>query len=89
MKSKTAWNQVQQGNAHVSDGQEGFWSEFPAGTSAQAVLDEYMSTADYTGATGTFTVTARISGNLASVDVGPGGVKSSSPPTSTTPCTTA
>jgi hypothetical protein len=67
------WNQTRHGNAHVSDGQEGFWASFPKGTSAQAVLDEYMSTADYTGATGTFTVEAEIEGRLASVRVGPGG----------------
>lgn len=67
------WNQVQDGNAHVSDGAEGFWAEFPAGTTAQAVLDDYMSTADYSGATGTFRVTAEIDGALASVRVGPGG----------------
>lgn len=25
----TKWNQVQQGNAWVTDGAEGFWAEFP------------------------------------------------------------
>ena len=68
------WNQVQRGNAHVTDGAEGFWADFPPGTSAQAVLDAYLATADYSAATGSFTVTAEIDGNVASVRVGPGGV---------------
>lgn len=67
------WNQTKQGNAHVSDGAEGFWATFPDGTSARQVLDEYMSTADYSGATGMFTVTAEINGELCSCRVGPGG----------------
>ena len=67
------WNQTRDGNAHVSDGAEGFWSHFPAGTTAQAVLDEYMATADYSAATGTFAVWAEIDGDTASVRVGPGG----------------
>jgi len=67
------WNQVKDGNAHVSDGAEGFWATFPAGTSAQTVLDEYMSTADYSAATAKFSVTAEIEGNTASCTVGPGG----------------
>lgn len=70
---RVKWNQQQQGNAHVSDGQEGYWATFPRGTSAQRVLDVYMATADYSGATGTFTVTAEIEGRMASVRVGPGG----------------
>jgi hypothetical protein len=69
----TAWNQTQQGNAHVEDGAEGFWASFPEGTTAQAVLDEYMSTADYSGATGSFVVRAEIGGATASVRIGPGG----------------
>lgn len=67
------WNEIGQGNAHVSDGCMGFWAEFPAGTSAREVLAEYMLTANYTGATGTFVVRAEIDGDLASVRVGPGG----------------
>jgi len=67
------WNQIKDGNARVSDGAEGYWASFPAGTSARTVLDEYLSTADYSGATGTFTVRAEIDGDLASVVVGPGG----------------
>lgn len=67
------WNQVRRGNAWVTDGAEGFWAQFPAGTSAQEVLDEYLATADYSGATSTFTVRAEIAGNVASVRVGPGG----------------
>jgi len=70
---RVKWNQQQEGNAHVSDGQEGYWATFPRGTSAQRVLDTYMATADYSGATGTFTVTATIDGDMASVRVGPGG----------------
>ena len=70
----TKWNQVKVGNAHVSDGAEGFWAEFPAGTSAKTVLDDYMSTADYSGTTSHFLVTAEINGNLADVVVGPGGI---------------
>jgi len=68
-----SWNQSGSGNAHVGDGQEGFWAKFPAGTSAQAVLDTYLSTADYTGSTKAFRVTAGIGGDLASVRVEPGG----------------
>jgi hypothetical protein len=68
------WNQAQRGNAHVSDGAEGFWADFPPGTSAQKVLDTYMATADYSGATGPFVVRAEIDGDVASVRVGPGGV---------------
>ena len=67
------WNEVCEGNAHVSDDCVGSWATFPAGTSAQEVLDEYMSTADYSGATGSFVVTATIDGDTASVRVGPGG----------------
>jgi len=67
------WNQTQQGNAWVSDGAEGYWAEFPAGTSARQVLDAYMATADYSGATATFTVRAEIDGQVATVRVGPGG----------------
>lgn len=44
------WNQVKQGNVHVSDGVGVFWATFPDGTTAQEALDEYMSTADYDGA---------------------------------------
>ncbi len=69
----TKWNEVPSGNAHVSDGAMGFWATFPSGTSAQAVLNEYMSTADYSSATGTFTVSAEIEGRVASVKVGAGG----------------
>lgn len=69
----TKWNQVQQGNAWVTDGAEGFWAEFPAGTSAKVVLVDYMSTADYSGATGAFTVRAEIDEDVASLRVGPGG----------------
>jgi hypothetical protein len=63
MKTTTnikGWNQAGQGNAYVSDGAERYWAEFPAGTSAQAVLDDYMSTADYSWATEAFFVTAEI-----------------------------
>ncbi len=87
----TKWNQEMQGNAHVSDGAEGYWAEFgappyeeglsdgaegywaefPEGTSAQAVLDDYMSTADYSGATKAFVVTAEIGGQVAQVRVQP------------------
>ena len=67
------WNQVKNGNAYVSDGAVGCWASFPPGTSAKAVLDDYMSTADYSAATGTFTVCAEIEGNIATVVVGPGG----------------
>ena len=70
---RVEWNQQQEGNAHVSDGQEGYWATFPQGTSAKKVLDVYMSTADYSAGTGTFTVTAKIGGDVASVRVGPGG----------------
>lgn len=45
------WNQVQDGNAHVSDGQEGYWAHFPDGTSAKEVLAAYLATADYSAAT--------------------------------------
>jgi hypothetical protein len=67
------WNEAGRGNAHVSDGCIGYWSEFQEGTTAQMVLDDFMSTADYSGATGTFVVEAEIDGQLASVCVGPGG----------------
>jgi hypothetical protein len=67
------WNQTQQGNAHVSDGAEGFWASFPRGTSAQSVLKAFLATADYSAATGTFTVTAEIEGRMASARMGPGG----------------
>jgi len=67
------WNQNQDGNAWVNDGAEGYWAHFPAGTTAQDVLDDFMSTADYSAATGTFAVRAEISGTVASVIVGPGG----------------
>jgi len=67
----TTWNQAMQGNAHVSDGAEGYWAEFPEGTSAQAVLDDYMSTADYSGATQAFDVVAEIGCRFASVRVQP------------------
>jgi hypothetical protein len=67
------WNQVQQGNAHVSDGQEGFWAQFPVGTSAEDVLADYLDGADYSAATGEFTVQAEIDGHTASCQVGPGG----------------
>ena len=72
-RHRPKWNQQQQGNAWVTDGQEGFWATFPKGTSAKEVLDSYMDTADYSGATGTFTVRAEIDGDVASVRVGPGG----------------
>lgn len=68
------WNQAAIGNAHVSDGQEGFWARFPRGTSAREVLDLYLDTADYSGATGHFTVRAEIGGQVASARVGPGGI---------------
>lgn len=71
--NKTIWNEIGEGNAHVGDGCVGSWATFPEGTTAQAVLDDYMSTADYDGATGEFTVTAEIDGQLASCRVGPGG----------------
>jgi len=71
--SRVAWNQVRRGTAWVSDGAEGFWADFPAGTSAEDVLAEYLSTADYSGATGTFIVRAEIGGDVATVKVGPGG----------------
>jgi hypothetical protein len=71
--STPRWNQAQEGNAWVSDGQEGFWATFPEGTTAATVLTEYMSTADYSGATGTFCVRAEIDGDTASIQVGPGG----------------
>ncbi|MGA7122344.1 MAG: hypothetical protein WBY94_19735 [Polyangiaceae bacterium] len=63
------WNETQDGNAHVSDGAVGFWANFPPGTSAKAVLDEYMSTADYDGATAEFVVTAEIDGQIATTTV--------------------
>ena len=69
----TKWNQTKDGNAHVTDGAEGYWATFPVGTSAKEVLDIFLDTADYTGATGKFTVEAEIGGQLASVQVGPGG----------------
>ncbi len=69
----TQWYQTRRGNAHVSDGSMGFWATFPKGTTAKTVLDDYMSTADYTAATAAFTVEAEIDGHIASVRVGPGG----------------
>ena len=35
----TKWNQTKDGNAHVTDGAEGYWATFPVGTSAKEVLD--------------------------------------------------
>ena len=58
----TKWNQTKDGNAHVTDGAEGYWATFPVGTSAKEVLDIFLDTADYTGATGKFTVEAEIGG---------------------------
>jgi hypothetical protein len=74
----TTWNQVQNGNAHVSDGVMGFWASFLPGTTAQEVLDNYMSTADYSAATCDFTVTATIEGDVARTIVhvlGEGGIE--------------
>lgn len=56
------WNTVKQGNARVTDGEMTFWADFPAGTSAAEVLDAYLDTADYSGATERFTVVAEIDG---------------------------
>lgn len=67
------WNEAGRGNARVSDGCMGFWADFPVGTSARAVLYDYMSTADYSAAMVSFTVEAEIDGDVASVRVGPGG----------------
>jgi hypothetical protein len=72
-RAPVSWNQVGRGNAHVSDAQEGFWAKFPAGTSAQDVLDTYLSTANYVGSTKAFRVTAGIGGDFASVRIEPGG----------------
>jgi len=74
------WNQQKIGNAWVTDGAEGFWAQFPRGTSAQTVLNVYLSTADYSGATGTFDVTAHINGDVASCRLGPGGALVVAPP---------
>jgi hypothetical protein len=65
------WNQVGDGNAHVSDGVMTFWATFPRGTSAKAVLEAYMSTADYSGSTKPFRVVAEIDGHMASTRVQP------------------
>lgn len=56
------WNTVKQGNACVTDGEMTFWADFPTGTSAAEVLDAYLDTADYSGATERFTVVAEIDG---------------------------
>lgn len=69
----TNWNQHCYGNAWVNDGAVGFWATFAAGTTAQKVLDDYMSTADYSAATGLFQVCAVIDGDVAICTVGPGG----------------
>lgn len=52
------WNQAGKGNAHVSDGLEGFWTT--TNLDALAVLDAFLSTADYDNAATSFTVTATI-----------------------------
>ena len=68
------WSEINGGqNAHVSDGCMGYWADFPSGTSAADVLEAYMATADYSGATADVTVTATIDGETASVVVGPDG----------------
>lgn len=56
----TTWNQIREGNVHVTDGAEGYWATMPADVTAQAALDLYMSTADYDGATKAVTVTATV-----------------------------
>lgn len=71
--ARVTWEQVPGGNAHVADGCMGFWAEFPRGSTARQVLEEYMATADYTSATEEFEVTAEINGEICSCKVGPGG----------------
>jgi hypothetical protein len=75
---RVAWNQAVRGNVHVSDGAEGFWAQMRPDVTAQEALDEYMSTADYSAATGAFTVTAEVlsgkhEGDTKTLRVGPGG----------------
>jgi hypothetical protein len=59
-RSMNKWNQVEDGNVHVSDGQEGFWGTFRDGVTAAEALAEYMSTADYSESTASFVVTATV-----------------------------
>ena len=59
------WNQAGEGNVHVSDGQEGYWTTMPEGTSAQQALDTYMATADYSSATESFVIRATVGDDVA------------------------
>jgi hypothetical protein len=77
MTTKTIWNQSGTGNAHVHDGQEGYWATFQDGATAEEVLDEYLRTADYTAATDPYVfVTAAIGDSSATraVRIGPEGL---------------
>ncbi|HEU5276821.1 MAG TPA: hypothetical protein VFU97_24405 [Xanthobacteraceae bacterium] len=65
MSNLTGWNQARKGNATVFDGSERFWKEFPAGTTAEAVLADYLNTADYDYATKDFVIEAEIDGQIA------------------------
>lgn len=67
------WNQSQVGNAHVSDGCMGYWAEYPVGTAAIDVLNDFLSTADYSASTADFVVRAEIDGNVSSRTVRAGG----------------
>ena len=69
------WNEIGEGNAHVSDGACGFWATFRRGTTARDVLEAYLATADYESATGQFRVVATIGEDTASAAVGPGGIR--------------
>ncbi len=65
------WNQSGEGNVHVSDGQEGYWATMPEGTTAVQALAEFLRTADYSAATESFTVTAKIGDDVAEEIVNP------------------
>ena len=69
------WTEIGEGNAPVRDGVCGFWATFRRGTTARAVLEAYLATADYASATARFLVTATIDGDTASAAVGPGGIR--------------
>lgn len=75
MNTTIKWNQAGEGNVHVTDGGQGYWATVPSEWTVEQALDEYMSTADYSEATATFTVRAHMldgrQHNLAHITVSP------------------